>query len=316
MTPRGVALLLLTVFALCLLFVVLRALPLFFRRHGRAHRLLGVTHLLVLAFGLIMCFREELQRPWLCRLYDAVLGTSGLALTLSAARDFGRRRVQKTLGGAKRASGALDEDATVSRDEMVEHAFYHGLLVAQVGYLHVLPLFRSQYSRLLLCALATSPWLLRSHFPVHSFSANYVGAPEPWSVVSVFYRIKKVLYLLYKHVLLHGLNVSAALQYSSPASSLALDPGFRLFWLCLNSSYVLEFFLQSMVKRQKLSQQAMLLINALLMAASSVATVPVLPFVQPGLAAMSLVLNLLHRRHDVTNTAAIAVCGLVLDAAM
>ena len=47
-------------------------------------------------------------------------------------------------------------------------------------------------------------------------------------------------YLLYKHCLLHGLNVSAAID----GLTLATDAQFRMYWLCLNTSYVFEFFLQ------------------------------------------------------------------------
>ena len=47
-------------------------------------------------------------------------------------------------------------------------------------------------------------------------------------------------YLLYKHCLLHGLNVSAAID----GLTLATDAPFRMYWLCLNTSYVFEFFLQ------------------------------------------------------------------------
>ena len=47
-------------------------------------------------------------------------------------------------------------------------------------------------------------------------------------------------YLLYKHCLLHGLNVSAAID----GLTLGNDAQFRMYWLCLNTSYVFEFFLQ------------------------------------------------------------------------
>ena len=57
-----------------------------------------------------------------------MLGLSGTALTLTAARDFGpaHGRVRNV------ASGALDEKATVTSSEMIEHAFYQLLNLAQV----------------------------------------------------------------------------------------------------------------------------------------------------------------------------------------
>ncbi len=42
-------------------------------------------------------------------------------------------------------------------------------------------------------------------------SANYRTSPSPWGLESVMYRIKKGQYMMYKHALLHGLNVSLAL---------------------------------------------------------------------------------------------------------
>jgi hypothetical protein len=64
-------------------------------------------------------------------------------------------------------------------------------------------------------ALATLPWLLRSRFPVHSFSDNYTKHHRP--VTSFLYRLKKWQYVLYKHMLLHGLNVSVAVAAAADA---------------------------------------------------------------------------------------------------
>jgi hypothetical protein len=52
-------------------------------------------------------------------LFDIVLGLLGLTATLTAASDFSSHRKIRNP-----ASGALDEKATVTRDEMLEHAFY------------------------------------------------------------------------------------------------------------------------------------------------------------------------------------------------
>jgi len=64
-------------------------------------------------------------------------------------------------------------------------------------------------------------------------------------VVSLLYRLKKSQYMLYKHFLLHGLNITVAI---SRADFIETD-WFRLFWVSLNTSYVMEFFMQTLVKK-------------------------------------------------------------------
>jgi hypothetical protein len=126
------------------------------------------------------------------------------------------------------------------------------------------------------------------------------------------YRLKKYQYVLYKHALLHGLNISAALAAAATAPengadvSLAQTRAFRLFWVCLNAAYVLEFFLQTLVKRRVLAQGRMLALNALLMAASTAAALPVLRRVRPLAAAASLALNFARRGRELSNTALVA----------
>ena len=69
-------------------------------------------------------------------------------------------------------------------------------------------------------------------------------------------------YLLYKHCLLHGLNLSVALELardrprpSAPLSRpIAEQPAFRVYWAALNAAYVMEFFLQTLVRRGLLAQ--------------------------------------------------------------
>ena len=103
-----------------------------------------------------------------------------------------------------------------------------------------------------LLALATLPWCWRHHFPVNHFSANWSGTPKTWT--AWLYRIKKWQYLLYKHCLLHGLNLSVALPGSLLGSGGGGAAGsvrvvhtrhWQLYWLSLNSAYVMEFFLQT-----------------------------------------------------------------------
>ena len=326
------ALLLLAPFALGLLAAIARRPSIFVRRHGRAHRLLGAAHLAWLALGLADVATFAPQRRAVRLAHDVALGTLGTALTLAAASAFG-----KVHGPRKFASGALDESAVVSRDEMLEHAFYQLLNLVQVLYLHALPACGAAVApRLGLCLLATAPWLARAAFPVHSFSANYAtSGPREAGL----YRLKKWQYVAYKHALLHGLNLSAALA-TAERDSLPQQRFFRLYWQCLNAAYVLEFFMQSracpalrtcrrcacfalahalavplpaVVRRKMLRQSHMLAMNSTLMAASSCAALPVLlRVVRPDLALASLALNFAHRGHEMLNTALVAALGVAL----
>jgi hypothetical protein len=309
---ESACLLLLAPFASALLAVVARRPSMFVRRHGRAHRLLGAAHLAWLAAGLADAATFAPGRRAARAAHDAGLGVLGLALTLTAAASFDHRRV------VNRASGALDEDATVTHDEMMEHAFYQALNLVQVAYLHAVACVADVRLRVALCLLATAPWAVRAAFPVNSFSANYATSAAPWGRVALLYRLKKAQYLLYKHALLHGLNVSAALDARGAtgdyAAALPQQRFFRLFWLCLNAAYVLEFFLQTLVKRRVLRQRAMLRLNALLMAASTLAALPVLRRVQPVAAVASLALNFARRHREVSNTAAVAALTAALGA--
>ncbi len=300
---------LLAPFSLALLATMARRPSMFTRRHGRAHRLLGAAHLALLALGVadVALWHWHAHaggaRAATRLTYDMALSACGVALALSAAAAFDHRNV------VNKASGALDVDATVTHAEMVEHAFYQGLNLVQILYLHALPRVRAAAGApgcVAACLVATSPWLVRQRFPVHSFSANYATAP--WTRTALLYRLKKYQYVLYKHALLHGLNISAALANPGPAAEVSLPQtrAFRLFWVCLNAAYVLEFFLQTLVKRRVLAQAHMLSMNALLMAASTAAALPVLQLVRPLAAAASLALNFARRGRDLSNTALVA----------
>jgi hypothetical protein len=276
----------------CLLLAAVAVHPrMFTRQHGRAHRLMGSAHLFLLALGLADVVAYTAPQPLRFLLSDLLLCVSGTALTLTAASGFGHRNVKNT------ASGALEKHTTISHAEMVEHAFYQALNGVQIVYLHTLPHMHGYAARSMLCMAATAPWLVRHLFPVHSFRSNYVG--RPLTRESFMYWVKKWQYVLYKHVLLHGLNICAAMRGGIDASSRT----FRLYWLCLNASYVLEFFLQTLVKRGYLRQGRMLALNALLMGASTLAAVPVLLAVHPLVAAGSLALNFWRRGGDVSNVA-------------
>lgn len=231
-------------------------------------------------------------------------------------------------------SGTLSESAVVTHGEMIEHSFYQGLNLWQAMYLHstswLLPVRSSNAGRLGLLLLVTLPWAARRLFPVNSFSANWKanGKSDPNEnrtlmrvgnnkhraapTINSMYFVKKWQYVFYKHVILHGLNVSMALVETNGEmkyrGALPLSTEWRVFWLCLNTSYVIEFFLQSLVKRRDvISQRTMLLMNALLMASSSLAaSTAVFGAVRWEAALVSVLLNFGNRGRDVVNTMATA----------
>ena len=70
------------------------------------------------------------------------------------------------------ASGALDEDQTVTREEMLEHAFYQLLNLAQALFLHAsvrspipVELLAAAATRALALAAVTAPWLAARRLP-------------------------------------------------------------------------------------------------------------------------------------------------------
>jgi hypothetical protein len=99
----------------------------FFKRIAWKHRLIGLIHLFVLLTGLVNLFTRQINNL----LYDVLLGLSGVAVTLSAAKDFESHRYVKNV-----ASGSLDPAATITYDEMLEHSFYQALNLIQILYLH------------------------------------------------------------------------------------------------------------------------------------------------------------------------------------
>lgn len=273
----------------------------FLGRYGRRHRLTGIAYLMWLLLGYADLFVLGGVMPRLT--YNVVFSVLGILLTLSAAFDFRHHhsRVKNV------ASGTMDEDATVTFDEMLEHAFYHWLNLFQIVFLHLvtapppgMPLL-SRRARIALVVAATSPWLVRSWFPVNPFSANYDKqrtGRDPLTLIAVLYRLKKYQYMVYKHFLLHGLNLTVAFRappVEPGAPGLAEQPSFQLYWLALNTAYVMEFFLQTLVKRRFMRQSTMLALNQLLMAVSTLVAVQVLLAVDLRVAAASLALNMVHR---------------------
>lgn len=280
-----------------LLCVVLPNCRIFGRKHGRKHRLMGGWHLFWLLVGYVDCVFPIIDPTY----YDILLGLSGLALTLTAASEFKENKLAKNT-----ASGALDDNTTITHSEMIEHSFYQGLNLLQILYIHFLPA-SSLWARFVLLAIITSPWLVRSRFPVNHFSDNYTKGQDVWSLISVLYRIKKYQYVFYKHALLHGLNISLACT----GTQIGALPFFRLYWLSLNTAYVMEFFLQTLVKKKLLAQNNMLCLNQLLMLSSTLPAIQVLwQGVWGWVCVLSLCLNLLRRGHDVANVALTAGAAL------
>ena len=235
---------------------VVRNIRMFTRRYGRRHRITGLFYLSWLLLGYADLCLGFLWRVEYRFAYDFMLPMLGTILTLTAAFDFkdAHSRVQNI------ASGVLDSDAVVTVSEMLEHRFYQGLNAVQIAFLVIVTRVNMpEWSRGILLLCVTAPWMLRSRFPVNKFSDNYtkVGR-DKWTLTSILYRLKKYQYLLYKHCLLHGLNISVAMD--APLG-LVTDRFFRLYWMALNTAYVMEFFLQTLVRRRYMSQTLMLSMN-------------------------------------------------------
>jgi hypothetical protein len=310
------------VFMGALLATVAQNAGMFVRRHARTHRLLGLVYLCALVAGLcdvalvVSGGAAELGLGARRLAFHVALGCLGVALTLSAAHDFRSHEHVK-----QKASGTLEKHATVTVSEMLEHSFFQAINLVQIVTLHALGsgsgLVSSRWARAALALAATTPWLARGRFPVNSFRLNYEGVPlREYTAELALYRIKKWQFVFYKHALLHGLNVSAATTApGAPAAALTRQPLFLLYWIALNTSYSAEFFLQTLVKKGYMEQSTLLKLQRLLMLAASICAAYVLTYVRPAVALASFALNMLHRGHDVANTALVLAATLVWDAA-
>lgn len=269
----------------------------FTRKHGRNHAIIGLIYLVCLLYGLFSVSVDNIS-PLSRIVYDISLGVVGTLLPLTAARDFGHKNIKNV------ASGTLDEHATVTYSEMIEHSFYQGLNLLQVIYFHGITANTPLNTRIIYLLLVTSPWLLRNYFPINKFSDNYVKIDDKSTpLIRLLYRIKKYQYVFYKHFLLHGLNISVALNGYQIIDTME----FRLYWLLLNTSYTMEFFLQTLVKKRYMTQNWMLHLQKVLMLASSIAAYNVLLYVNVYVAIISMIFNFINRKHDVLNTLIISV---------
>ena len=91
----------------------------------------------------------------------------------------------------------------------------------------------------------------------------------------------------------------------------------RFVYICNQTSYVMEFFLQRILKRGVLSQHRMMMMNGLLMASSSLAAVKaVFGRVRVETALVSLLLNFTNRHHDILNVMATGCIIAMADRAI
>jgi hypothetical protein len=275
----------------------------FTKAYGRRHRIFGGILLVWLIVGYLQLgLSSEVIQPFV---YDVALGVIATTATLTAAFDF-----QKAHSHVKNvASGTLEKEATVTYDEMIEHSFYQILNLLQILFIHSLIFIDSYplHTRLLFAFIASSFWFLRSFYPVNKFSDNYTKGQNVFSLISVLYRTKKYQYIFYKHFLLHGLIISLAAHGQSGESIHVTSTSkdlFRLYWLSLNTSYVMEFFLQTLVKKGYMSQSTLIFLQLLLMSVSSVVAVEILmKYCDLRLGFLSLVLNFTNRKREMTNVA-------------
>ena len=230
--------LILAVFFFSHLLTTIVCYPLMFLRCHR-HSTLGFVYLAWLILG----FVDVLYDPSIidALIYDGVLGILGIILTITAIADFQQRSTSQ---------GTIDENITVSNSEMVEHAFYQGLNLVQILFLHCIHNRLHIFTRIWLLLLVTSPWLLRDYFPVNKFSDSSKKTGETTEFVNFLNRVKKIQYVFYKHFLLHGLNISIAVF----GEAISKKKHFRLYWMLLNTSYIMHFFLQTLVKKKLMSQ--------------------------------------------------------------
>lgn len=290
-------------FFLPLCLIVSQNKHLFTKRYGRKHRIVGLVQLVWLNLGYLWILYDLIKNSQEIEdnnflkiiLYDTILGILGTSATLTAASEF--KKVHEKVKNV--ASGTLEPQATVTYAEMIEHSFYQILNLLQILFLHSMKfqISNNYIFRILLLIIVTLPWCFRKYFPVHSFSDNYTKN-DPKTLISILYRIKKYQYVFYKHVLLHGLNISIAISGNFISSNIY----FRLYWLALNTSYVMEFFLQTMVKKKVLSQRSLLILQKILMFFSSTATLPVLIQIPILIPLFSCIFNFKNRGHDFMNT--------------
>ena len=236
----------------------------------------------------------------------------------------------------------------MTREEITEHLFYQILNVSQVVYLRYVYVVGEVFGTkgVVAALLATSSvWLARSIFPTNRFSDNYnrrvlasrlstserhgngttnATSADLRAFTSFLYRLKKYQYVFLKHVLQHGLNIGVAmesvLRLTFTDSEMANAPAplvdcvqFRLYWLCVNSAFVFEFFMQTLVKKRMLKQRIMLGANVFLMLTSSMAVFFVLKQTHFPASIVSLALNFLKPGRELRNVLVALAVAVTLE---
>lgn len=194
-----------------LLFVLVCNPGVFGKKLGRQHAICGLCYLTWLILGFFNIYFSLVNHLY----YDTLLGILGTTLAVTAAYGFpSHQRVSNI------ASGVLEQDKTVTYSEMIEHSFYQALNLVQILFLHALATQSDTKIKIAFLCLATAPWLIRQQFPVNKFSDNYTQNNDG-TLIAILYRLKKYQYVFYKHWLLHGLNITAALNPELGMSHLA-----------------------------------------------------------------------------------------------
>lgn len=289
----------------------------FLKKVARTHRLLGFSYFSLLFLGFLdAAFNasSDVVVVVVVRfLYDFFLGLMGAWLAWSA-QEFPRpARQQHT------ASGVLDPHATVLPSEMREHAFFQLLNASHSLLLHILSWLPTDttgsifFLRIFfLWVFGFGPWIWRDRFPTHSFSANYSGMSidpksTPWT--RFLYRVKKWQFVALKHYLQNALLLVVTFFLTSSPSSSSRPPhslSFRLHFMFVSTSFVMEFFMQSLVRASMLSQTSMLALHVLLMTGASLAAANALFFFAIPLmmwGTLSMCINFANRKHDPFNGA-------------
>lgn len=174
-------------FIFILISVLARTPQLFTKKHGRTHAITGASYLVILFLGFCNIWLPFFNWQRYGLLFHCILGLSGIVLTLTAAYEFKHNSVKNM------ASGVLDEHATVTHKEMIEHSFYQILNLFQIIYLHFITMYDLDImGRTTLLIFVTCPWIFRGLFPVNHFSDNYKQKDEKsTSFIRLLYRIKK-----------------------------------------------------------------------------------------------------------------------------
>lgn len=200
----------------------------------------------------------------------------------------------------------------------MEHVFFQLIHLFQISTLHLMFKIHSSTSisskpilLSIIFVLQSTIWLFRDYFPTHSFMENYknqIANNNREKFILFLYRMKKWQFVFYKHFLLHGLTITTFLNLIQNEFEISFlnQTYFQVYWLTLNTSYVMEFFLQTLVKVGRLKQTNMLQLQLILMTSASLSAFQVLRSVNIFIALFSLILNFQRRKRDFSNSMIVA----------